>query len=243
MRSLSAPELIELWERGLNQHPVERALSMLSACCAETPQRLATLSIGQRDKRLIEVYDRLFGSTIDAFAECPECSERLEYRMSTGELSVTPSAREEIAEYTLVADETTLQLRLPNSLDLLAIAQCADTAAAGTTLMKRCVLEASLGGTSIPVETLSQATLGKASAYLAEADPQAEILVELTCPACRHRWHVVMDIEIFLWAKVSALAKRLLREVHILAQAYGWSEADILALSSIRRQSYLEMAG
>jgi hypothetical protein len=109
--------------------------------------------------------------------------------------------------------------------------------------MKRCVLEASFGGSAIPLETLSQATMTRVSAYLAEADPHAEILVELTCPACRYRWRVMMDIEYFLWAKVSALAKRLLREVHFLAQAYGWSEPEILALSSIRRQSYLEMAG
>jgi hypothetical protein len=33
----------------------------------------------------------------------------------------------------------------------------------------------------------------------------------------------------------------VLREVHILASAYGWREDDILAMSPARRRIYLEM--
>ena len=36
------------------------------------------------------------------------------------------------------------------------------------------------------------------------------------------------------------MAKRLIGEVAELAQAYGWSEADILAMGSSRRKLYLE---
>jgi hypothetical protein len=39
------------------------------------------------------------------------------------------------------------------------------------------------------------------------------------------------------------LAKAYLNEVHMLAWAYGWREADILAMSSARRQFYLERVG
>jgi hypothetical protein len=52
----------------------------------------------------------------------------------------------------------------------------------------------------------------------------------------------MLDIERFLWAKINAVARRLLHEVHILAQVYHWSEAEILALTPTRRQFYLEMA-
>ncbi len=79
-------------------------------------------------------------------------------------------------------------------------------------------------------------------AFLAKTDPQAETLIDLTCPACGHGWTVALDIGSFLWTRWNALAKRLLREVHVLARAYGWREPDILALSWIRRQAYLEMA-
>ena len=56
----------------------------------------------------------------------------------------------------------------------------------------------------------------------------------------RASWQLTLDIVSFLWSEISSLAKRHLREVHTLAWAYGWSEADILAMSPARRQFYLE---
>jgi hypothetical protein len=34
-----------------------------------------------------------------------------------------------------------------------------------------------------------------------------------------------------------------LREIDVIARAYGWSEREILGLSARRRQSYLETIG
>ncbi len=241
MRSLSASELIEVWERGSGEHPVDRALTLLSACSQETRQELAALSIGRRDARLLEIYERLFGPAIEAFAQCPKCGERLEYRMSTRELALPPAEKE--IPLILETAEASLRLRLPNSLDLRAVSECADAEVARKMLLERCVVEASQGGTGVQLQTLPESTVEKIASCLAEADPQAETLIDLTCCACRHCWQVTLDIENFLWVKINALAKRLLREVHALARAYGWREHDILALSSLRRQAYLEMAG
>lgn len=74
-----------------------------------------------------------------------------------------------------------------------------------------------------------------------ECDPQAEVLLQLTCPSCQREWMITFDIVSFLWIEIHAHAKRLLQEVHTVARAYGWHEADILALSPVRRQFYLEM--
>jgi hypothetical protein len=62
-------------------------------------------------------------------------------------------------------------------------------------------------------------------------------------PGLRHSWDVLFDIVSFFWAEIGAWAQRLLREVHALASAYGWREADILALSAWRRRQYLDLAG
>jgi hypothetical protein len=80
-------------------------------------------------------------------------------------------------------------------------------------------------------------------ARMAEADPQADVQLDLSCPACRHRWLAVFDIVSFLWSEIDASARRTLQDVHRLATAYGWREPDILALTPWRRQVYLEMAG
>ena len=62
-----------------------------------------------------------------------------------------------------------------------------------------------------------------------------------TCPACTFTWSEPFDIVTFFWAEIDAWARRLLADVHVLASSYGWSERDILALSPVRRQYYLEM--
>ena len=75
-----------------------------------------------------------------------------------------------------------------------------------------------------------------------EHDPQAEVVLTFTCPACQHGWQALFDVGTFFWTEVASAARRLLREVDALARAYGWSEAAILALSPARRQAYMEMA-
>jgi hypothetical protein len=74
-----------------------------------------------------------------------------------------------------------------------------------------------------------------------EADPQAEIILRLTCPACGHQWELLFDIADFFWTEIAVQAQRLLREIDTLARAYGWTEREILSLPAQRRQSYLEM--
>jgi hypothetical protein len=95
----------------------------------------------------------------------------------------------------------------------------------------------------VAVDLLPADVLGAVEDQMAAADPQADVRLALSCPACGHQWQEVFDIVSFLWGEVQAWALRLLREVHTLASAYGWSEADILALSPQRRQMYLEMVG
>jgi hypothetical protein len=78
---------------------------------------------------------------------------------------------------------------------------------------------------------------------MAQADPQAMVQLSLTCPACGQRWLAAFDIAAYLWAEVDDWAKRTLRDVHVLASAYSWREADILALSPTRRRLYLDLIG
>jgi hypothetical protein len=75
---------------------------------------------------------------------------------------------------------------------------------------------------------------------LAGADP--DLLIEVRCPACDHAWEARLDVADFLWIEVVAGARRVADEVAGLAAAYGWREADVLALSPWRRRLYLDLA-
>ena len=78
---------------------------------------------------------------------------------------------------------------------------------------------------------------------MAEADPLAEVLVDVACPACEARVRRrPRRRRASSGRSCDARAQRLLREVDALARAYGWTEAEVLALDERRRAAYLELA-
>jgi hypothetical protein len=243
MRALSPSEIVSAWERGFGRHPADRALALLAAAYPEADAaQLASYAIGRRDTCLMRLREGIFGPTATSAARCPQCSEALEFSIRMADLAGDEPTVGEGA-WELLENGLRLKFRLPDSTDLKAIADCRDVGAARRRLGERCVLEARLDGAEIEREALSEEALAALSARVAECDPLADIALDLKCAACGHGWRVRFDIATFLWQEVDALAKRLLGEVHTLARAYGWSEAEILALSSARRNYYLEMAG
>jgi hypothetical protein len=242
MRALSGQEILHLWEIGVGQYPLERALTILAAAFPEaSPEELATLSIGERDARLLSVRERTFGSGINGYAECSQCQERLEFTLPVAAIRVADSP--EGLAHELSVEDFELRFRLPDSRDLAVMVGCADLAEAQQLLLERSVLEISRDGMPITSRELPPQVITRLAARMAECDPQAEVLLDLRCPACGHGWQALFDIAAFLWAELAAQAKRLLREVHALARAYGWREADILTMSAWRRECYLQMTG
>ena len=73
------------------------------------------------------------------------------------------------------------------------------------------------------------------------ADPLALIELGGACPQCGLTWSAFLDVALFVWREVQHWAQRTLQDVHLLARAYGWREDEILRLSPVRRQAYLQM--
>lgn len=239
---MSAQDVLRVWEAGEGRHIVEKALALLAAACPDSTQEdLAGLSVGRRDARLLELREATFGAMLDGFAQCPACAERLEFVFAAGDIRAEPESGPAAEPFELAVEGLKVKFRLPDSRDLAAAALCQDAQAARSLLIERSVLEAGDGRASVPAGQLPAGVADRLAARIAELDPQADVLLDLACPACGHRWRMVFDIARFLWAEVSAQAKRMLREVDALARAYGWREADILALSAARRQAYLDM--
>jgi hypothetical protein len=242
MFPLAASDLLRVWELGQGRHPVDRALLFLAlACPRKTHDELASLKIGQRDACLLGFYRHTFGATVNGFARCPQCIERLEFSVLVSDLLGTPPTDQDEQEHILKARDIEVRFRALNSRDLAAVANCDDAAVARRLLAQRCVLYAAVGEKMVTPAELPDEILSSLARCLADCDPQAELLFDLVCPGCGHQWMALFDIESFLWAEVCIQAKRLLHEVHILAQAYGWCESDILSMSTLRRRIYLEM--
>lgn len=242
MRALSAHELLDAWEKCLGRPPHERALSLLSACTGERAEALSRHSIGRRDRALLELRASVFGTRLTSLASCPACGERMEMDMEVGDLLVEQHGEQPVS-LALRAGDYDVLFRLPDSNDLAALPPSDDAAEAARALLARCVMSARLGDEEVPAAQLPPDVLEAVGERMGEADPQGDMRLALACPACAHAWQEAFDIGQFLWGELNAWAARTLGEVHRLAKAYGWREADILALSPQRRQMYLDMVG
>lgn len=244
MSTFTAAKLLNVWENGLMQDPIERALSLLNLAYPEQPaEALAELSIGERDVRLLRVREVLFGSRMTSTTQCPLCSEQLEWESEVSDLCVN-DGKPLTTELCVETETYRLKFRLPNSLDLASFPRNRNaTNDARKQLLERCLLEASApDGESLRIEQLPETALQAMAQEMERADPQSNLQISLTCPACGHCWEGLFDIVSFLWAETNHWAECTLKAVHLLARAYGWHEADILAMSPTRRQFYLEMA-
>lgn len=252
VREPTATDLLTAWERGLAGPPLERPLALLSAFRPDrSPAALAALPVGRRDAELLALRRAAFGPAVAGFARCPSCGERLEMAFGVQDVTVDPEGEGDLREaYRVEAAGHSVAFRLATSADLLAVQDAG--AGAGTDvpearavrrrLLERCVLEASSGGVAVPAGALPEEAVAAVAERMAGADPQADVELDVRCPACGHGWREPFDIASFLWEELDGWARRTLRDVAALARAYGWSEAEILRMGPARRRAYLELA-
>jgi hypothetical protein len=241
--ALTTADLLDAWERGLGQAPAHRALTLLCvACPGQTRDGLARLAVGRRDAHLVALRERALGGRMAGLVTCPGCGDEQQLEFDVADVLVPPEADLD-GELEAAVGEYRVRYRLPDSLDLAAMAGLAPRDRSWRALLLRCILGAARGDEAQSFEQLPEDVLAGVVDAMAQADPQADLVVALDCPACGRRWEAVFDIARFLWAELEAAAHRGLRDVHTLASAYGWREGEILALSPLRRQAYLELVG
>src|SRR4051812_18581511 len=119
MQTLDDQEVLQVWENGLMQHPLDRALTLLSLLFpSQTRQALAELSIGQRDGYLLDLYESVFGAHLASQARCPACQHQVEFSLSLGDIRVAPVGTTNEQPLSVTEAGYRLSFRLLNSLDL-----------------------------------------------------------------------------------------------------------------------------
>jgi hypothetical protein len=237
MRAMQHADFLSLWEKGRALHPLDQGLLAIHAAFPEaTSESVADWPLGRRNRALAELHCSYFGHALEGWTSCPQCGEKLEFKMDGRALVEQPQSQQ--GEPIVMHGET---FRLPTTRDLALVAQERDAwdghDTAAVRLLRACRVD---GGEEIE-HSWSEEELEEAGEKMAAADPLAEIVLNFQCPVCEGTCQETLDLPTFLWAELEALARRLAREVHTLASAYGWSESEILALSDARRRLYIEM--
>ena len=239
MIPLGAFELLDVWEDGRSQSPVQRALLLLRAAWPEyAGGSWGQLPIGVRDQWLVALRAQLFGSSFELLADCPSCGTALETGFDASDLPVSQLS---IESYQLDWKDWRVTYRLPNSNDLIGVLESGDTADPAEAILERCVQTVRQGRRKSPANDICEELRGRVVQAMAERDVAAQIDVGVICSACQHKFEQRFDIVGHLWDEVGEWAERLLAEIHLLASAYGWSEETVLKISPARRQHYIEL--
>jgi hypothetical protein len=233
MNPPQAGTIVDMWERGSASSATERGLLLMEFALPEAgPEESSHLSIGHRDACLIDLRERLFGSAVEAISACAGCGAPVVIDFEVDQIRAPHAAPGTLVE--LDIGGRPLRFRLPDSADLLAIEGETDPDRAERRLLDRCLVSGA-------ADDVMEAASERISLALAGADPQAELILRIVCPDCGAARDAPFDIVLHLWSEIEDWVAGVLYEVDRLAERYGWSESDILAMSHVRRQAYLDL--
>lgn len=233
----TAEELLTLWERAAVASPSRRDDVLLAVDDGAAPALL-----GARNAALVALRTRLFGSMQSLRSNCPGCDAVAEFAVDGEALAFALRPRDDASGmHRLEAAGHHVDFKLPDIEDLRAAVQDEGFVPA---LLRHCVIRCKRDdGEQVPPDALPAEVAEALSRRMEILEPGASVVFDLECPGCAERWHAVMDVGEILWAELQASAERLLLDVDALAREYGWSQAEILALSPARRSAYLQLAG
>ena len=198
-------------------------------------ETVRALTVGDREALLLHLRRLTLGEVMPCVLACPDCGEKLDLDLRVGDLLLPPYAEVRPSWETVVEGGYRVRFRLPTGADQEAAADCVDrdgAEAAEALLLRRCVESA---------EDWPAAVAREVPARMAELDPQAEISLDLACPACGRRFSALFDTASYFLGELAGDPARLFRQVHSLALHYHWSEPEILALTPRRRRMYLDL--
>ena len=247
MVALNHADFLALWETGHRLHPLDRGLLAIQSSLPADGQEssVADWPLGRRNRALAQLRALYFGPRLEGWTVCAKCGEKMEFELDCRTMAETPDTP---VDSRVSVDDCTF--RLPTSRDLAHIANESDPAQAVVRLIAGCFIHAEKKKSSVEddsnyalnaIQSWTPERLEAVAEKMAGVDPLADISLGLDCPLCHHTSEEALDLVDFLWTEIEARARRLLFEVHVLASAYGWAESTILALSDVRRTTYLRM--
>lgn len=205
--------ILVIYGRGMAAGPAERA-SLLCAAAGGDSDRL---SVGDVDRAIWGWLRATFDGPHDAVLTCAACGDDVEFTLPD---DFAWPARQGDDMVTVVHGGAEHRMRMPRLADLRGGTLARDRLADGA-----------------PWD--DPAFAAAAEAALLEADPGIRVEVRLDCAACGAAQVTVFDAAGFAWARLEQAARRVVREVATLARAFGWSEAELTAMTPERRAIWL----
>jgi hypothetical protein len=226
--------------------------TLLEACLGriggyEQPSRrhVDALTRGDRDFLALRLRRSLFGDRLSLVVTCvnPACAARADLDLEIGALA--PERELPGPEFLEITTPAGLaRVREPTGADDQAVSRLGGSRSErAAELWSRLLLDLDGRGPLTPQAWLELAAPVRQSIALglSEHSSAPDLGVATACPSCAASMQLTIDPLGLLVRELRQGVERLVAEVHCLAWAYGWSEADILALPRARRWGYLDL--
>ncbi len=210
--------ILDIYGRGMTADPVDRAALL----CAAGGGDVNALSIGDVDRTIWSWFTSLFDGPQEAVMICSECGEEVEFTFPDSfALPDRLSGREQL---NVSHKGQSYAVQFPKLEDLR-----------GGALKRSVICETAPWG-----DPDFEAAAQKA---LLEHDPALRVELKLECAICGAVQVQPLDVAGFAWARIEQAARCVVQEVAKLARAFGWSEAELTAMTPSRRALYLAELG
>jgi len=217
------------------------AILLLDRLLADVPTGFATpncsalqMVTADRDQAMAAIYKNTFGNRISSTINCAGCSEPFDLDFLMDDLQAYQASLrndtelEQLESGVFRMDDNTV-FRLPIGEDEAAVSGMPRDLAEKQ-LLSSCMVQGDVAESGEAVESAMQSIA-----------PIFALDLAAKCPECGLEQAVHFDVQAYLISAILNRRKQLLRDVHRLASAYGWSHLEILSLPSNLRRVYSSM--
>ena len=197
LRPLNGEDEAFMLEESPGLPPAHRVTALLERCLVRLgphepvgADAVRELDAGDRQALLLHLRRLTFGERLECVLACPACNEELDLDLRVGDLLVAPYL-ERPPEIDAELEGVPVRFRLPTGADeeAAAVAAAADAESAVAAVVERCVARPA---------TFSSEVTDALGELMGELDPQADIVLELTCAACGETASVPFDVGDYL---------------------------------------------
>lgn len=189
----------------------------------------AGIVTADRDRILAHLYLAIYGKKVSSTLTCTHCTRPFDIDFSLPDMLRHYALDAPLSNDGLYELEPTVRFRLPTGEDELAIVGV-PLQQAEKMLMEKCI-----------ISNTPEAYADGVQQRMTALAPVLNVEMEAVCPECGHREQVLFDMQSFLLRKILQERPRLLREVHLIASQYRWSQGEIMALPRKLRKQYAAM--
>ena len=231
--------------------PGARGTALIARCLVDEPEPAdfaGSLTVGDREALLLHLRRLTLGDRIDVRVRCPAraCREQMDVSLAVDSL-LTPQYEDVRQEYDFGVEvqgsHHEVRFRLPTAADLEPTRSSSgvEVDRQAREILACCLVRATMDGVPERANELPDEVHEAVGAEMLRRDPQAELELDLKCPACGAEFAIVLDTATLVLRELDERAVRLMHEIHVLASRYHWSERSILRIPARRRAQYIEL--